>query len=512
MYTSKTLHLFEINEEYKLFLTELSTQKVIENHKLIYGEDNYNIIWSININYNSLLFLNSLNLTTDSDGFYSALESYNLDEVKAVILNLNDSFDKFTNMFKDDITLPKCENIMMSSYLEKGGIKKVEKMSISGKKDNNLVNTNDILPGFSEDEFSNQYSNIDGTSLLGLNCEVIFNSECYIYYNNHFNQVVILNKKLTFEEISAFPELSYIICIEGNKDDMDNLKDTLNKNYFFNIEQLEGFIKFYKNDQNITEKKIKKCLLTNFDFTNDVEDRIRFTELYNNIMCLMAIESDKESKKILKQILPRILKELNLNKKRYKDGNYWYGIKVKALYDTKEHISDSTTMDKLIKEKESERDEINLSLPTLAERLKFKEMRQEGIHEEIKVLELNDKENPDEIESIFHKSNFVGQEEKPEETEILYHKNNFGGWDKKPYKSESNFHNNELNELNDKEKPDETKSFFDIFDKGLITKLGEEIINSMTNEQKNQISKLFFMKSKTKEDESFEMINDKNKK
>ena len=79
--------------------------------------------------------------------------------------------------------------------------------------------------------------------------------------------------------------------------------------------------------------------------------------------------NDNNSKKVLKQMLPRILKNMKLNKKRYKDGNYWYGIKLKPLYNITKNIENDKQMSQLLEDKIYERKHLEINSPTIDQRL-----------------------------------------------------------------------------------------------------------------------------------------------
>lgn len=62
----------------------------------------------------------------------------------------------------------------------------------------------------------------------------------------------------------------------------------------------------------------------NYTFDNDIEHRIKFSKLLNDISNEMHIHESHLT--FIKSILPQLLKELKLEKKRYSDGMYWFGI------------------------------------------------------------------------------------------------------------------------------------------------------------------------------------------
>lgn len=392
------VYLVEVEDELKFFVTQ--SNNVESLHNKVYNE--FNVVWTSDISEFTKLFIETYFMKSENQGFYQSLESVDIDEMKNVINKVNGSLNEFKDMFNEEFT--NIKTLITSVINQTNEFIVGEKIFIStrngkmqqknhqlrqnpklpsiwnnvGELDTVIPNTN--IAGSSD---SSGVSAFDGSSELYATLSnfdsktyapVEIKHECFIYYNTHFNKVVTLINQLDSTEINEiFPELKYVINIEGKQDDIDSLKDALENNYFFNLEQLEGFIKFYKTENKITEKQIKKCLNTNFLFDNNVENRIKFTKLYNKLVYIMGIDCDVSSKKVLKQMLPRILKEMKLSKKRYSDGNYWYGITLKPLYNTKKHIVDSEQMEKLLEDKIHERANLKSTTPTIKERLENRE-------------------------------------------------------------------------------------------------------------------------------------------
>lgn len=76
----------------------------------------------------------------------------------------------------------------------------------------------------------------------------------------------------------------------------------------------------------VNEETIKDFLEKYFKFDKNIKNRIKSSLLCTDLLNLMNIENNNEKRCIVKRYLPRVLKKLNLEKKRYKDGNYWYGL------------------------------------------------------------------------------------------------------------------------------------------------------------------------------------------
>ena len=408
MYTLNKIYLIEVEDELKLFIT--SRNNVEKLHKNVYGE-NVNILWELPITNFTKNLLNLKMIT--STGFYQSLESINIDEMKNTLIDLNNSLSNFCDMFKDEINTSE-------TVLKKNVIPSIEKIYISTRKGSSCKNLElekkenqknffqkesqkdmeepkGIIEGESIYGGTSDYSFINGYQLSNDSIEI--KKEAFIYYNTYFNKVVTLMKQLSDEELTEmFKELTYVSNVEGKEEDIENLKTALEKNYFFNIDQLDGFIKFYKADKKITEKQIQSCLETNFKFNNNVENRIKFTDLFNKLIFMLNIDHDNDAQKVVKQMLPRVLKSMKLNKKRYSDGNYWYGIKLKDLYDPFKLIENSTDMGKLLEDKINERDNLSLTKPTIEERLEFTEDKMTNLDtitnlDKIKNVEITNLDN-----------------------------------------------------------------------------------------------------------------------
>jgi hypothetical protein len=64
-----------------------------------------------------------------------------------------------------------------------------------------------------------------------------------------------------------------------------------------------------------------------YTITSNLEDRIQFNDIYKQV--LKDIHIKEEYKSTIYKILPLVLKDIGLEKKRYSTGIYWYGLKYK---------------------------------------------------------------------------------------------------------------------------------------------------------------------------------------
>lgn len=330
-------YLIEIDEELKFFITKKKLDDVKKLHDIIYKD--YNIIWSVNyLSEYTKQYIEKNLQNQDNDGFYSDLEGLDLDQLKHILNSLNSSLSSFQTFFKIE-TLEEKEMIPdfpdvrdQTNISTRQGDPLSKNMAF--RKLPSIWNTNSFLED-KKDILDSSVNNIG--SLLPYNDSSLCNlcsiaeekHSCFIYYNKHYSKVVVLDKKI---EIDIFPELKYINTIDGTEDDIINLKDALQHNLFFNVEQLEVFVKYYNvKDKVMSEQRLRTFIEKHFNLNNKIEDKIKFTTLFNKIVELMLLKNNIQEKKKLKQLLPKVLKSLKLNKKRYKDGNYWYGIQLKEV-------------------------------------------------------------------------------------------------------------------------------------------------------------------------------------
>lgn len=86
--------------------------------------------------------------------------------------------------------------------------------------------------------------------------------------------------------------------------------------------------------------KIKQYILANYDLDNKVENRIQFTTLLNDINKGLYVSG--EFYEMMKKSLPFVLTDLKLNKKRFTNGFFWYGLKKKNQLENDNDTNVST--------------------------------------------------------------------------------------------------------------------------------------------------------------------------
>jgi len=232
---------------------------------------------------------------------------------------------------------------------------------------NKKKNTENILKSFNDNEIDIDNTNED--KIVDFEDKIIYASNYYDlklnanyemdkpYENPYVNLTVILNhynlntivvKEINNKQneiINNYTEYGFIklFDISTNNELVKGFIHNTYANNKFNdkdeINKLLGvtsdFIKIYnkldkENSKVLDEQtQIKNYLEANFIIDNDINNRIKFTEFLSLIENSPLIDIDKMKLKGLRNRLPNYLKNLGLNKKRYNDGYYYYGIKNK---------------------------------------------------------------------------------------------------------------------------------------------------------------------------------------
>lgn len=100
-------------------------------------------------------------------------------------------------------------------------------------------------------------------------------------------------------------------------------------------EMIEDIIKEFQGIVVINSFTLKRYIQAIYDLSDNKFDAIKFTDILNTLTNNLGIQKNsndiehKEKYKTLKLLLPYVMNELGLNKKRMNDGMYWYGLKEK---------------------------------------------------------------------------------------------------------------------------------------------------------------------------------------
>ena len=181
-----------------------------------------------------------------------------------------------------------------------------------------------------------------------------------------FQTVTVIDPDLdTLTSVFEYPEYGFIELFSIETDN-DEIEFFINKHYNGNIfdnsteinESLVStsqFIEFSNNKVNNNkqlleeEKSVKYYLNTFYNITNDIDNKIKAKVLYDILTKEKLCVIDKTKMAGFKNRLSNYLKELNLQKKRYSDGYYYYGIVKKTL--VKDNKKESKNITDIIEER-----------------------------------------------------------------------------------------------------------------------------------------------------------------
>ncbi len=284
--------LFKIDESYKI-VTNFN-QHIITLHNKIYE----NITSSVIIFHPGILTL-----------FPNFLDEYNF-------------FEDETN----DIDII-CNNI---NFLSNSIINTENLLNINSK----ICNTKQ--PNNYQNYLSKQENIVTG---FNNNFGYELNKHYYILFNKYFltthfinTDIININDLKTF-----FPEFNLLNIVFLSDDTL-----TEYKNIFKNItdEQLITTrlnILLNNHSDKIIEGKptfetIKLYLETKYKITNNIEERIQFSTIYYKILNDIKL-TNEDDKNTIHKLLPVVLKDLGLEKKRYSTGIFWYGLVLKNSYN-----------------------------------------------------------------------------------------------------------------------------------------------------------------------------------
>jgi len=141
-----------------------------------------------------------------------------------------------------------------------------------------------------------------------------------------FTELFTLKIKTTDEEIEALIKKQFDTVIFNNAEELNQV-----------LLSTSQFIECIKNKQERCgplveeEKSVKEFLKKYFDISEDVNKKMKASSLYDIVTKSELCIIDKSKIQGFKNRLSNYLKEIGLQKKRYNDGYYYYGIVEKDL-------------------------------------------------------------------------------------------------------------------------------------------------------------------------------------
>lgn len=313
--------LFKIDECYKIIK---KIDNVTDMHKLVYGD---NIIYEY-INIDPLM--NNFKIT-DEYGFFLN-DTYDIDKVKETIDNCYKQIQEFKKVFT-----PKQEYIEVNMDKLKELTQPPMQMrepKFSNLRDYGRDNFGDNIKskGYTYKKIS---GNIKNNSKLHF--KTIKTNKCYntlICFNKYFYNIVMLSEKdINVGDLEKmFPELKLIQSLFIENDDiMNDIRNNIT--HMTEVETINENINNVMNNYSTTKKypdrptfdSIKNYIQSVYKITSYVEDKIQFSVILDRVCAEMNYNMDMK-RTIVNKILPLVLKDLGLNKKRYAQGVFWYGL------------------------------------------------------------------------------------------------------------------------------------------------------------------------------------------
>lgn len=201
-------------------------------------------------------------------------------------------------------------------------------------------------------------------------------SYIYVLINNKFLQTITFidpNADILYI-INNYPEFGFIklFGIEtNNKDIIDFIEKEFNKSQFINVDEINKklwftsqFIEFsntHNKSINIAsseENQVKHFFDMNYTINNDINHKMKASNLYDSIIMSNFVKLDNDKLSGFRTRLSKYLKDIGLQKKRYNDGFYYYGIVKKDVpafssYNTNDN-NQHFTIEELINKRDEE--------------------------------------------------------------------------------------------------------------------------------------------------------------
>lgn len=270
---------------------------------------------------------NKLYIVEEEDISYFQIELLNKSKIIKLqkwneIMNLKYNFTKMTNI--NDI------NNSNHKYLKDFYGNQIP----NDKKDEVLIDYQNFI------EYNKKINEISFKYTGKINTEYDINEKVDVYQNK-YNKILVYNEKSQMSFIIDNPDKYDLQLLESNicgykkyfefeNDEIDsNINITLislfHKKYFDDEKSLIDKIKLFKELFNIDDtlkRDVKTFISCNYNITNDINDKMKASELFNEIYKFLKIEE----KINIRNKLTNFLLDIGLKKKRYNDGIYYYGL------------------------------------------------------------------------------------------------------------------------------------------------------------------------------------------
>lgn len=191
----------------------------------------------------------------------------------------------------------------------------------------------------------------------------ILNTYVVLYNSQFFNTMVI--EKHLYESIiidSDTSSLSYIPEIESvreivlsNEFSLNECRALLSKQIYYTKSDINKDLDYFMNKSTgdyPSLENIRQYIQQAYELDNNCENRIQFKNLCDDIFLNLNVA--KKFHECVKRSLPMIFSGLGLEKKRYSEGVFWFGIKRRAntIYKARE---DGTSLTRKLTPEETQR-------------------------------------------------------------------------------------------------------------------------------------------------------------
>lgn len=383
MTTPTSLEMICVNRHF------LSTQTALQTLNIIKIDDDYKVV-DTELSQSQLMCLLTY-VYPNSEVVIHTLPSYDYTKTKSC-LQIKNSFLENHNI-SDALVF--CENLVKSAQLNTYfdscfGLREFSCIDMPNGIE--VFKSNDYNGDLKSLEVVNEYDPT-GNVYSSFNDSLVpvstsydtyadIESKYYIYFNSQTNSIMTFQFQIN-HMTSLFQELVEIYSGTISADEYTMIEG-LCKEIYVDAEDARNSINKIINDNVIDSKlslmELKTIIKKYFTIDSNPENRIKFTNILEIIGKGITISSQYNS--YYRHILPTVLEDLGLSKKRYSDGVYWYGLqdKKKQTDFVNKTISSGPLTDDEYKEKISKRDNVTTVIKDTFEKKRLDSALKKIVH------------------------------------------------------------------------------------------------------------------------------------